>query len=80
MEKKRKSFYFLLTVSTLAIVCFVTFFYTKQLNQTISDNIIHSISEIAEHDKTAIQTYIETCWENLAKIHQRFFYYNCKTP
>ncbi|MEY8428014.1 ATP-binding protein [Lachnospiraceae bacterium 46-15] len=80
MEKKRKSFYFLLTVSTLAIVCFATFFYIKQLNRTISDNIIRSISEIAEHDKTAIQTYIETCWEDLNEIHQRFFYYNCRTP
>lgn len=72
MEKKHKIFYSLIIISALVIVCFVTIFYISQMNQTISDNIIGSISEIAEHDKSAIQTYIEICWDDLHEIADRF--------
>ncbi len=71
MEKKNKFFYVWLVVSTLLIVCFITFFYIRQLNRTISDNIKNSIREIAEHDKATIQSYIESCWEDLYEIEQR---------
>lgn len=79
MEKKQKYFYLLLTISALAIICIVTFIYVRQLNRTISDNIIRTISEIAEHDKSAIQTYIEICWEDLIEIQERFVGYGCET-
>lgn len=79
LEKKHKSFYLLLIIFTLAIVCLATTLYIKQLNRTISDNIISSISEIAEHDKAAIQTYIEICWKDLYEIHERFESFDCKT-
>lgn len=79
MEKKLKYFYLLLTVSALAIICSVTFIYVRQLNRTISDNIINTISEIAEHDKSALQTYIEICWEDLTEIQERFVSYGCET-
>lgn len=79
MKKKHKYFYFLIIISAAAIICSVTFFYIKQLNRTISDNIINSISEIAEHDKATIQTYIEICWEALHKVHRRFISHECKT-
>ena len=68
MEKKRRFFYFLIITSALVIVCLVTMFYVNQLNRTISDHTIRSISEIALHDKEAIETYIETCWGELEKI------------
>ena len=58
MKKKQKNFYALLVISALAIVSVITLFYIKQLNQTISDNIINEISEIAEHDKSTIHAYI----------------------
>lgn len=72
MEKKHKIFYSLIIVSALAIVCFVATFYIFQMNQTISDNIISSISEMAEHDKAAIQMYIDICWDDLYEIADRF--------
>ena len=79
MEKKHRMIYLLLIVSTLAILCAVAFFYIKQLNNTISDNTTSSVSEIAEHDKAAIESYIETCWEDLGHIHERFLSHDCKT-
>lgn len=69
----------MLIVSTLGIVCLVTFTYVRQLNRTILNNIIRTISEIAEHDKATIQTYIEICWEDLAEIQERFVSYGCET-
>ncbi|MCI8390272.1 MAG: response regulator [Roseburia sp.] len=77
MEKKRVSFYILLTVSTLAVICFATFFYIRQLNRTISDNIINSVSEIAEHDRQSIQSYIEHRWRDLDDIVRRFSIDRC---
>ncbi len=71
MERKHKGFYFLLIVSALGIVCLVTFLYVRRLNKAISDNIISSISEIAEHDKATIQTFIEICWRDLYGIQDR---------
>ena len=79
MEKKRIYFYFLLTASTLAVICFATFFYIRQLNRTISDNITNSVSEIAEHDRQAIQSYIEHCWADLSDIAERFRRDGCQT-
>ena len=69
----------MLIVSTLGIICLVTFTYVRQLNRTILNNIIRTISEIAEHDKATIQTYIEICWEDLAEIQERFVSYGCET-
>ena len=79
MVKKQKIFYAMLVISALAIVSVITLFYINQLNQTISDNIINEISEIAEHDKSTIQAYIEICWKDLYEIQERFAGYNCRT-
>ncbi|MCI9546831.1 MAG: response regulator [Lachnospiraceae bacterium] len=79
MKRNHKHFYLLLIISTLVIVSFVTLFYVKRLNQTILDNTVRSISEIAEHDKSTIQTYIDICWQDLLEIHKRLISYNCKT-
>ncbi|MDE7113358.1 MAG: response regulator [Acetatifactor sp.] len=78
-KTKHKLFYLLLIIITLTIVCLATTLYIRQLNKTISDNIISSISEIAEHDKAAIQTYIEICWDDLYEIQERFVSSDCKT-
>ena len=79
LKKKYHIFYAWLIVSALIIICLVTFFYIRQLNQTISDNIIRSISEIAEHDKATIEAYIDICWEDLEEIVARFTSYDCRT-
>ncbi len=74
MKKDHRFFYCLLIISALVIISCVTFLYIRQLDQTISDNTIQSISEIAEHDRATIQTYIEICWEDLSEIHERLLY------
>ncbi|EOS40625.1 hypothetical protein C808_00680 [Lachnospiraceae bacterium M18-1] len=79
MKRKQKTFYTVLVISTLAIVSVITLFYIRQLDQTISDNIISEISEIAEHDKSTIQAYIEICWTDLYEIQERFARYDCRT-
>ncbi|MCM1123442.1 MAG: ATP-binding protein, partial [Eubacterium sp.] len=72
MKKKHRLFYLLVIVSALMIVCLVGMFYIRQVNTTVSKNIINSISEIAEHDKSTIQTYVELNWKDLAQIQERF--------
>lgn len=79
MRKKQKTFYALVIVSALAIVCFVTVFYIRQLNMAVSDNTIRAISEMAEHDKSAIQSYINICWQDLEEIRQRLACSDCQT-
>ena len=79
MANRQKRFNALLIAVALAIISFVTIFYVGQLNKAISENIISSISEIAEHDKAAIQTYIDICWNDLYEIQDRFISYDCKT-
>ena len=79
MKKKQSIFYSVIIVAALVIVCFVIWFYVGRMNQTISENTIQSISEMAEHDKTAIQTYIEIYWQDLYEIKERFISDQCKT-
>ncbi|MCM1251605.1 MAG: ATP-binding protein [Clostridium sp.] len=79
MKKKHRLFYLLVIVSASIIVSLVAFIYVRQMNKAISENIINSISEIAEHDKATIQTYIEICWKDLHRIAERFTSFECKT-
>lgn len=79
MEKKRRLFYLLLIVSAFGIICTATIYYIKQLNKTVSNNTIQSISEIAEHDKAAIQTHVDICWKDLHEVYERFVSRGCKT-
>ncbi|MCM1091505.1 MAG: ATP-binding protein [Butyrivibrio sp.] len=79
MKKKHGRFYILVIVSAFIIVCLVVFCYIRQMNRTILNNIISSISEIAEHDKATIQTYIEICWDDLSEIRERFTSFECKS-
>ncbi|MCI8581975.1 MAG: response regulator [Dorea sp.] len=79
MERKHRTFYSLIIASALVIVCFITFFYVRLLNESISDNTISSISEIAEHDKEAIQSSIEVYWEELREIYERLKFHECNT-
>lgn len=79
MKKGHRFFYGVTILSALIIVCVVAVFYVRQMNRTISDNIIGSISEMAEHDKKTIQTYINICWDDLSEISGRFGSADCRT-
>lgn len=79
MKKRHSVFYLAIIILALMIVFCVTFFYIRQMNKTISENTIQSISEMAEHDKVTIQTYIEICWQELREIRERFVSYGCET-
>ncbi|MCM1156904.1 MAG: ATP-binding protein [Bacteroidales bacterium] len=79
MKKKHRLSYFLIVIFAAMIVCLAVLFYARKMNETISKNIINSISEIAEHDKATIQAYIEICWQDLDEIRQRFISFECNT-
>ena len=79
MANRPKRFNAMLIAAALVIIGFVAVLYIGQLNKAISENIISSISEIAEHDKAAIQAYIDICWNELYGIQDRFVSYGCET-
>ncbi len=81
MNKKKnlQKIYMIVIASTIVILCLVSFFYIGHLKQTISDHTISSISEIAEHDKSTIETYMELCWKDLQEIKNRLAQYECQT-
>ncbi|MCM1186265.1 MAG: ATP-binding protein [Lachnoclostridium sp.] len=79
MKKKHRLFYLLIIVSASMFLCLAAWIYIWQMDRTISKNIINSISEIAEHDKATIQTYIEICWKDLYEIQERFISFGCNT-
>lgn len=78
-KKNLQKIYMIVIASTIIILCLISFFYIRQLKKTISDQTINSISEIAEHDKSAIETYIELCWKDLQEIQNRLAQYSCQT-
>ncbi len=79
MANRQRRFNALLIAAALLIIGFVTVFYVNRLNKVISENVISSVSELAEHDKTAIQAYIDICWNDLYEIQDRFISYGCET-
>lgn len=72
MKKRHRIFYGVTILSALIIICVVAVFYVRQMNRTITDNIIGTVSEMAEHDKKTIQTYIQICWDDLREMSGRF--------
>lgn len=78
-QKGRFVFYILAIAATVTVVCLITVFFTGQMNRSVSNNIINSINELAEHDKTMIKSYIDICWEDLAAVSGRFESYECRT-
>lgn len=78
-KKNLQKIYILVIASTIAILCLISIFYIRQLKKTISGQTIYSIREIAEHDKSTIETYINFCWKDLQEIQNRLTQYGCKT-
>lgn len=79
MEKKRKIICLVTIIAALLMVTAVTVFFVKELNRNISDNVISSVSEMAEHDRATIQNHIEVCWKDLYEMEERLRHYDCKT-
>jgi len=61
-----------------AIAC-ISVFFVSQMDNTIENNTLNTISELAEHDRISIQNFIETNWNALYSIQRRFKNSGCKT-
>lgn len=79
LEKKNFRFYAVLIIIAFAVIASVSLFFISQMNQTISEQVLSSMSELAEHDKAAIESYIELMWDDLYQIAARFVINDCKT-
>ena len=66
-------------IITIAVVCLTVGIYITQLNKTISENTLNSISEMATHDKQSIEALINTCWIRLEGISERLVETNGQT-
>jgi signal transduction histidine kinase/ActR/RegA family two-component response regulator len=66
-------------IGALWLITAIAVIYIRQLNKTVSDNIIQNIQELAEHDQNSIQNYVETNWEELEHINGKFSSYHCET-
>lgn len=78
-HESRIVFYAMAIAIAVTAVCLITVFFTGQMNRSVSNNIINSINELAEHDKAMIKSYIDVCWEDLSSISERFISYDCQT-
>ena len=63
----------------IALIAAVVVFYVGQLDLMVTSNMLHSISELAQHDKRSIEAYTETCWSELENVAERFERYDCDT-
>jgi signal transduction histidine kinase/CheY-like chemotaxis protein len=66
-------------VVVLVIVVWIGSLYMNRLNQTVSDNIISNISELAQHDQNSIQKYVEMMWDELGYVEGQCKDYNCSS-
>jgi signal transduction histidine kinase/CheY-like chemotaxis protein len=65
--------------AAVLLIVVIAVVYTRQLAQTVSDNIIQNISELAEHDQNNIRYYVEATWKDLEYIAGKFSSYHCET-
>lgn len=79
MKKRATLIRILQIVAGLLFISIVSAVYIWELDKTISDNMIGTIREMAEHDKHSIEAYIENRWEELQGFAQRFEDYCCKS-
>ncbi len=63
----------------IVVIAAVVVFYVGQLDLMVTSNMLHTISELAQHDKRSIEAYIETCWGELENVAERFETYDCDT-
>ena len=63
----------------IAVIAAVVAFYLTQLNLMVTNNTLHTIEELAQHDKRSIEAYTRTCWDELENVARRFETYDCDT-
>ncbi len=79
MKSNSKGFFVLKIVAGLLIISITMAVYISQLNQMVTHNMLNTISELAHHDKRSIEAFIETSWDELEGMAQRFATYRCET-
>jgi signal transduction histidine kinase/ActR/RegA family two-component response regulator len=66
-------------LTAICIIGVIAVVYIANLYQAVSDNIMWTIDELAEHDQYNIQKYIESSWEELSNLEGKFSTAQCKT-
>jgi signal transduction histidine kinase/CheY-like chemotaxis protein len=66
-------------VGAVLLIAFVAAVYIRQLDRTVTSNISGTVSELAEHDQSSIQSFIEGTWDQLAYIEGKLASYDCST-
>lgn len=66
-------------IAALLLIVMIAGIYILQLNQTVSDNIIQNITELAEHDQNNIQSNVKAMWGELVYLEGKFDSYHCET-
>ncbi len=56
----------------LLIIIGISVLFLSQMNETIANNTMNTISELAEHDRVSIQTFIDMKWYELYSTQERF--------
>ncbi len=75
--KKRTIRFVLLTIIMIFAIVGISVFFLMQMNKSIENTTISTIGELAEHDRTAIQNFLDMKWYELRSIKKRFE--NCDT-
>ncbi len=68
-----------LVLVSLLIVSAISVLFISQMNKTVDSHIMNTISEMAEHDRVAIENFIDLKWHELDNIYARFISYEPET-
>lgn len=69
----------LMIIVCILIIGSTSVLFISQMNGMVQNNIMNTISELAEHDLVSIQNFVETKWNDLYNIHKCLEVYDCDT-
>ena len=69
----------LMIIICILIIGSTSVLFISQMNGMVQNNIMNTISELAEHDLVSIQNFVETKWNDLYNIHKCLEVYDCDT-
>ena len=69
----------LMIIVCILIIGSTSVLFISQMNGMVQNNIMNTISELAEHDLVSIQNFVETEWNDLYNIHKCLEVYDCDT-
>lgn len=70
--KKRTIRSVFLTIIIIFAIIGISVFFLMQMNKSIENTTLSTIGELAEHDRTAIQNFLDMKWYELRSIKKRF--------